>query len=286
MVFTPLDPTKAEVRVNQDGPELEFDFYIPRGNKGDPGGFVQGTDLSVSTNLNDIKTPGLYRNWTASAATPLNNYPVSNASSVLEVLTAASPTDVIQRLTPVAGGATGSGLAMYVRRFFGGTWTTWRAYTSARVDQTAGRAIYQWDDVNAREQLVYGDTGWRNVAADLSPSDFAGTVFVRRQGGLVTVHINVTPADVTRENATIYTLPSGFRPDNPPSSLFYAIGRQGNSLKLTQMTVNSSGALAARTATNNWVPADGAFQVQATFPTSQTWPTTLPGIASGTIPNA
>ena len=37
----------------------------------------------------------------------------------------------------------------------------WKNVPSQRVDTTAGRAVYVWDNVNNREQLAFGDTGYR-----------------------------------------------------------------------------------------------------------------------------
>lgn len=278
-------PTTLTVIGTTTGPETAGATGAQglKGDKGDPGGLAFGTDLGTA-DLNLIVTSGVYRQTNGTYTTTANNYPVVGGIGILTVMsTSVDNARFEQTFDPIALNEQGSGRVFYRRVYYAGTWYPWKAFTSTRVDNAAGRAIYQWDNTANREQLIYGDTGWRQFAANTP--DFAGLVYVRRQTGIVTVQINVTPADATKENLTFATLPSGFRCDNPPGSMFYALGRQANSLKMTQLTVGSDGTLAARTATNNWVSGDGAFMVQASWPTSNTWPTTLPGTAVGTIPN-
>ena len=40
MARTPDDPAKAQAWLVQNGPQVELELYVPRGNKGDPGGIV------------------------------------------------------------------------------------------------------------------------------------------------------------------------------------------------------------------------------------------------------
>lgn len=90
-----------------------------------------------------------------------------------------------------------------------------RPYT---IDQSAGRTVKVWDYLNKREQLIYGDTGWRqidvaNTAGSIRDPAQPGSLALRRVGHVVTARI----ADVklTPGNGTGFifpnVLPSGFR---------------------------------------------------------------------------
>lgn len=155
--------------------------------------------------------------------------------------------------------------------------------TYTRTSEAAGRALYLWDSINNREQLVFGDTGWRNINSSVL-AGFTGSLSIRRQNGIVTVNVQVTPATAAGENAVFANIPAAFRPDNPPALQFYAQGRMSNSLKACQLTIRSSGDLSARTITSDWVTGDGGYLLQASWSVNAAWPTTLPGVSLG-IPN-
>ncbi|HJX78551.1 GDSL-type esterase/lipase family protein [Glutamicibacter sp.] len=136
------------------------------------------------------------------------------------------------------------------------------------VVETAGRVFKVWDYLNQREQLVYGDTGLRQVTLSV-----AGTGLLRREGRDVTLYLRdvVTPTG----SETIYTLPAGFTPDYSPQHGF--IGRTG-SRALAAFSV--SGASVTQNGTQTT-----AMYVQIKFTTNDPWPTSLPGSAVGVIPH-
>jgi hypothetical protein len=191
-------------------------------------------------------------------------------------------------------------------------------FAASRVDQTAGRAIYQWDDLNQREQLIYGDTGWRSIALDptygvaAAGNYFGGangaavdasSIRIRRIGNIV--HLSNTTAlqpkqDYSTASRPIFVTPPGFRADGGQ----YIVGKYGNNggdaaQKLVFITpgadyANPSLTLAVPMLDLNWNgyatggswPRHyGGIWVTGTWVTNDPWPTSLPGIASGTIPN-
>lgn len=278
MARTPTDPTKAQVWVTKGLDDLDFEFYIPNGPKGDPGGITYATDLGA-TNLNAIVTTGVYRTSGTSTLLATENYPVNLAGVlvVYERLRDASFQSVFQEYY-VADSVNGARVK-YVRYMYGVTnWTPWRAYVSTRIDQTAGRAIYQWDDVNRRDQLVYGDTGWRDISS-LILNGHTGSVHVRRTAQLVYVRMNITP-NQANTSADIFNWPSGFAPDvsnlwvsTRPTAATSTVHLNVNS---TRIVINGPAAFTA-----GW----GSVSYEAVFPALNTWPTALPGTASSTIPN-
>lgn len=313
MVLTPDDPTQAQAWIRGEAPDQTVDFYIPRGNrgemgprgpigpslavglvetvtgpaapgtvgpqgltgaKGDPGGWVVSA-LATNTNLNAVITPGLYYPLAGTDITSANNFPVVGTGGYLEVVrwSAGSPNYVIQTYHVRGEGAANNpiGSRGFYRRVTNDAvaWSKWSFFGPQRVDQTAGRAIYAWDDINNREQLVWGDTGWR----DLTPlSGTAAWVRLRRQDGLVSVWIadwaNGTSADIV-------ALPVGFGTGTNSMVAFW--GLRGGSA--TNLIVSGPSAVIQAT------PSASGFSAMVTFPTIQSWPTTLPGTAHASIPN-
>lgn len=316
MVLPPTDPNMAQAWISGTPPDQTIDFYIPRGNmgpigprgpigpslvvgnietvtgpaapgtvgaqgltgpKGDPGGFTSGTLLGAA-DLNTIKASGIYRQPEGIYATFDRNYPRLR-EGVLTVLEVSGAGYVVQEFTPFNDASR----AVYRREFVNPNWSPWRVYSSQRVDQTAGRAIYQWDDVNNREQLIWGDTGWRNlnttVDANFVPEGVG--VQIRRNGNRVTCDVRgrltAVPADGISQ--LICALPVGFRGANYnmyPAGVrgvsVLSLGGPGDNINLYMYST-----LTFVTATTHIT--------QASWVTDETWPTTLPGTAVGTIPN-
>ncbi len=303
MPVVPDDPNMAQAWITGDPPDQTIDFYIPRGNqglqgpvgpigpslavgdiltttgpaapgtigatgltgaKGDPGGFAASTILTNPTSFDTIIVSGLYFN------------PVSNSAAApgpagtgghLEVIIAASW--VYQRYTPM-----GENRGTYVRnRNSSSVWNSWRVINATRVDQTAGRAIYQWDDLNNREQIIYGDTGWRNITT-VNGWTVAG-LQIRRVGSIVSLRFYLLdPATAT--DTVFVTIPSGFR-----------IG-----VNTTVGVIEPSGAvgpLQMLDTGNAYLPTSRIYgnglYCEVSYNTMQAWPVTLPGTAAGSIPN-
>lgn len=138
-------------------------------------------------------------------------------------------------------------------------------------DESVGRRRFAWDTVNSRWQMVYGDTGWRSITLTGS---WTGAVWVRRVGFTVTFRSEnlIMPAS----GITILTVPSGFVADVYSSTPI--LGRNA-----------TSGAVNGVTVTDNLVwggtlTATNRLDFCGTFPCTVAWPTSLPGVASGSIP--
>jgi hypothetical protein len=167
-----------------------------------------GSAITSGTNANTITTPGVQYVSGGWATTALN-WPVASLDGILESFNRGSTSYVTQMFTPLSS----TNRVIYVRRCINGTWASWRALSSQRIDQTAGRAIYTWDDVNNREQLTYGDTGMRDITSlfsDLSQ----GSVYLGRTGNMVSLLLSgILFSDTpTEEHSYTALIPVGFRP--------------------------------------------------------------------------
>lgn len=271
MARTPTDPTKAQVWVTKGLDDLDFEFYFPQGPKGDPGGIVNGTPLGAA-NLNEIVTTGVYRQDSGSNATALNNYPFPN-SGVLLVFQSAGAGYLSQQYMPLNGG-TLSAKQFYRREFVTPSWGPWRLYASSRVDQTAGRAIYQFDDVNMRDQLIYGDTGYRNITTLLGDVS-TGAVYLRRMGGICS--LSFSNVEFTNPSSTVVhtynaLLPAGFR---SAWAARYPLSPSAGQITVYGSTGNIDLVKGVSTTLFN----------EVIWTTNDTWPTSLPGVSAATIPN-
>lgn len=274
MAFTPTDPTKAEVRVTGTAPNQQLDFYIPRGAKGEPGGIVLGTILGT-TDLNSITTPGTYRQSDASGASGslANNYPFTGSYGTLNVF-GTTASDVVQEFHLQSYNNAVDARRVYRRAKSNGVWSPWRCYNSTRVDQTAGRVIYQWDDLNSREQIIYGDTGWRSIVG-MSVAG-VGTLHIRRVGQMVT--INAVGVNSTAGASYVTIFASGQLPGFVPSITMRSVATTAAG---AARILDIAGGLEMRL----FAPEAAPYSFSIAYPTNDAWPTTLPGTASGTIPN-
>lgn len=235
-----------------------------------------GGALLGTAHLDTITTPGIGRQPTAASATTANGYPRDNIPGVLEVLrTDPSGTGMMQRYTatwPTPNTWIGC-VWIRTRQATGSAWTGW-VQQGLVVDVTAGRAGYMRDYVNGRSQLVYGDTGWRDITALLANGWTAAFAYLRRT--MHTVELQLL-SPVAGTATTVYTLPSGFVP------------RGGISLML-RPTSGTSPPVYGSVGSNGDVglplgstPASGGHSF--TWTTTQNWPASLPGTPSGQPPN-
>ncbi|MBZ4486279.1 pyocin knob domain-containing protein [Microbacterium sp. cx-55] len=229
-----------------------------------------GANVAAAVDANTLTTPGVFRFGSAVAAAS-TNLPVPRAG-LLEVHNINGGGTPLQRFTEY--GATQRGI--YIRWASAGGWGAWRFIASQRVDQTAGRAIYTWDDLNNREQLIYGDTGWRDISADLI-NGWSGTAQLRRVGALVELKFNgLDPSAQT--SATALQLAAGFRPGGTNERPLLHTATTPATVYRMSITGGSS-ASSINAAANA-----GLLYGSGTFMTSDTWPTVLPGTAVGSIP--
>lgn len=157
---------------------------------------------------------------------------------------------------------------------------------SRRSDTLAGRAFYVWDDANMREQLTAdSDTGVRDVTAAWDAATpgilrnqwTAGLVTLHRVGYVVELGIGgLDPAAQT--SATCMILPTGFRPAGTRIHQLPMRPPTGNAPLWAQ--VQGGGSVLAQTS-----GATHSSLATLTFITTDPWPTTLPGVPSGAIPN-
>lgn len=242
---------------------------------------VTATSIPLGTvDLNLVTVAGTYIQTSAASAQTVRNYPVTNLICILEVFVISS-TAMIQRMTPQGGSGSSSVRGSWARRMNGGVWDAWQYTPRQRVDETAGRAIYHWDDLNNRDQLIFGDTGWRNITASLGNGWTATSVLLARRGRTVSLRFRALDGSLAT-NAALLTgaLPAGYLPYLDEGMMLRPVD---NGLPLYG-TVNSIGTVSitnpgvARTVT----PTQ---QQGIDFTTNDAWPTTSPGTASGTIPN-
>jgi hypothetical protein len=241
-----------------------FNFDIPQGEKGDVGGIVLGS-LLTSIHLDTILISGVYRQDDGSKAGPALGYPYSNSGGILLVFERIVTTSVQQEWHPHTRPE-----LIFTRTYSSGTWTAWKAHASTRVDTTAGRVFYQWDNVNDREQLVYGDTGRRNMNS-LILNVGAGSVILSRYGTMVTL-LFADFQDTTVGSTVSWPnlIPVGFRPAN----WIYMPIPSGRTV-----TIQNAGQVSS----NNH--SSTVYQGSLSWRTDEAWPTTLPGTAVGSIPN-
>lgn len=131
------------------------------------------------------------------------------------------------------------------------------------VSEVAGRTISLWDYVNQRNQLVYGDTGERNIDALFTGGGTHGGFTLRRVGNICLLTLyNWSPP--SNGSGVISLLPVGFRP-----SATYGVPAQGLS---SRIQVTKAGNVQAY----NWTSA-ASVVASIVWSTSDPWPTTLPG---------
>jgi hypothetical protein len=264
--------------------DLEYRFWTGLKNgtigtvgaKGDPGGIVKGTTIGGTTSLDTLKADGVYFSAETGRGTALGYPHVNRTAGVLIVNSWwQDGLDVIQTFTAaqvMTGGPTYNVPATtWQRTLQNGVWSSWRTQTTQRIDQTAGRAIYHFDGVNNREQLIYGDTGWREVPV------LSGTIAwarIRRSGN--TVHVWIS-SWANGTSADIIDLPVGFR-----TGTNSMVGVFGNRADVpVPVNINGPSALIQCTAGASATPLSTVFN----YMTLESWPTALPGTAFGTIPN-
>lgn len=275
-----------------------FNFELPSGAKGEPGGWNAGTSLGTR-DLNTVTAPGIYYQGSTSAAMTLSlHYPpmVDYAGSSRGVLTVKSwsgGTAVIQEYTRIGRGAEGANQPRVVyTRYNEGTdkWSPWTPFVSSRVDNTAGRVVYMWDEQANREQMVYGDTGNRNISEFLNPSfqapDAVDRVNIRRVVNTVTFTLRIKPsaalvgASKSENRLVMDQLPQGFR-EGPTSYGNSYIGSGSAPLSMLAFgATNTNGDLRVRGMSGDTWKAGEIIALVATWMTNEPWPTTLPGTPS------
>jgi len=224
-----------------------------------------GESLGTS-DLNTIVRTGTYVQATGSNATLARNYPKATVGGVLEVVSLFAGSTV-QRLYIAYGSGPNVQVGHYERRQNGGTWDAWVFYARRRWDQTAGRAAYEYNPEADAEQLIFGDTGRRDITALFGSAVTGGSIILARYGRWVTLIFNnvTAPANVTAPGV----LPPGFR---ITAAAVYPLGYANAAI-----TVWSDG--------NVNIPISSNRYGSITYMTDNAWPASLPGTADGSIPS-
>ncbi|WP_144659055.1 pyocin knob domain-containing protein [Paenarthrobacter nicotinovorans] len=246
-----------------------------QGVKGDPGGIVNPVQLAAGTDWNTVIVSGMYFATGSDMAGMPNSAP-SMAIGV-NLMVQARTSSVVTQIAWTVSNAQGQ--IQFQRSLVSGTWGPWRVFRNTVIDQTAGRAIYMWDELNNRSQLIYGDTGVRNISDYLDTSKWsAGIIKLRRFGsevelrGLALDNVAGVVGTVGTLNAT---LPYGFRNAHTVTG----VGSVGSSL--ARVVIGFGATNATIIGVTDSVICDFTVKWQ----TTDAWPTSLPGAADGGIPN-
>lgn len=144
------------------------------------------------------------------------------------------------------------------------------------VSETAGRTVSIWDYLNNREQLIYGDTGWRTITPVNASS---GSVQIRRIGNTVTartIGIVVVPGG---GQVAYAVLPSGFRAS--ATNAFGWVSNVSTNSELNRIQAENNGLawIGDFTGARSTRPTF-AFEGELSWVTDDIWPTSLPGVAA------
>lgn len=139
------------------------------------------------------------------------------------------------------------------------------------VRETAGRTVSIWDYLNNREQMIYGDTGEREVGSLLKTSTATSTLISREENR---VFLSITGLIVDASavaGGELLQLPNGFRP-----SYQVTMGTFDTTGKVASLFVTTLGRLGV------WTGMGDGFRrnIQLSWRTKDPWPTTLPGVAA------
>lgn len=258
----------------------------PQGNKGDKGDIGIGFSpvTLAAQNLNTVTTQGYYRAAGSTIITKENNYPVNALSGILRVEVRLHAQEqygpvLIQTYKPIYGSNTSKESRIYYQRTYAGNvWSEWIVYTSQRVDNTAGRAIYTWDETAGREQLVYGDTGKRIMTTLVNPIFGVTVAKIRRVTNEVEIQLQMNKPNGAG-SGQIAVLPEQL-----------PIGFRNQHTVQTAAFINSNPTLANLAFAGGPLSVSGFPETATTlylmmkFTTIDAWPATLPGTPDTQLP--
>lgn len=240
-----------------------------------------GTALGM-TDLDTVTTPGVWFQTLAANATAARHYPTEATNTWSLDVRLVGAGAVLQIATPVGGAGAHRGRVVFVRRLGGGVWDAWRPIPTQRIDNTAGRAVYTWDDTvtpTPREQLVYYDSGWRILSTVAAPgllNGWTGDARIRRCNAW---DVELVLSSLTGGTAAgLLQLPVGWTPKRARNIEHRPLSDGGSP---AWGTITAAGLVSLK----NDV-ALNTTGVSIMFTTVDPAPTTLPGTADGTIPNA
>lgn len=282
-VITGPTGTNAAAYITGESPSQTLHLTLPTGGKGDKGDTGNPLNAIPVPKGFDLDVGGSFcYNVQTTDATLALHYPQEGVGGIVLSYERMGTASGLQEYWPAASASRGS---LFFRRIRVNTaWQPWKVYGSQRVDNTAGRAVYTWDDIANREQLIYGDSGWRDVTALVSPTYTATKVTLRRVGMQVTLNFDGLKSTTETGNSTFMNMPAGFGTDltNGLGNLRYGLATElsGANPRIISPEPNSSGMRFLSYTTG--VALHGSL----IYYTRDPWPTSLPGTAVGTIPNA
>ncbi|WAB10050.1 hypothetical protein SEA_JUMBOSET_2 [Arthrobacter phage Jumboset] len=275
MARTPDDPTKAQVWIDNTDPlNPKFEFYFPRGSKGDPGGIVNPTNIGAGYDWNNLIVSGTYYASGADLAGQPNS-PPSMAIGVNIIVQARNAAIITQYANTVSNAHS---QILFQRSLVSGVWGPWKVFRNTSIDNTAGKVLTIWDESANRSQILFGDSGMRNLAAVLENGWTASNIKLRRFGSTVTLTMyNLSGSASTA--TTFFTLPVGFRPGGNTYLPVYTTAPGSTSVVIVQA---ADGAVKLPTGVTL---IGGAAYTEVSWTTTDSWPAVLPGSALGAIPN-
>ena len=251
------------------------------------GGYVAKTALYTATNDDRVIdcTSGTYTITLPTAVAQAGRIFIvrNSGSGVITIGTTSSQT--------IDGAATitlsGKGFAKVVS-----DGSNWRVIAAQYADESVGRRIFTWNHAYSTGggfQQTYGDTGLRNITADLTFDSsfwvtYAPAVYVRRINANVTIScLWVVANPIPGAAGSFFTLPVAYRPSvQAGSGNFY--GSIGNASNLDTAQGNYYITPSTGVVTLRGLAANNFAVINPTYVTDAAWPTSLGGSAVGSIP--
>lgn len=162
--------------------------------------------------------------------------------------------------------------------------TGWNTLGAEYFDESIGRRLYRWSDIlangaNTGWQMVYGDTGWRDMSASISSTLLAlnpnASAYLRRQNGNIDFYYYSGTSASQSGTASAMVLPTGLAPNYIPSNNM--IVNTGSSTTAA-LYASATKIMLSGTSSNTQYIGSLAWS------TDSAWPTALPGSAVGSIP--
>lgn len=156
-------------------------------------------------------------------------------------------------------------------------------------DASVGRRQFTWDTVNQRYQMIYGDTGWRDLSStvtwDASQTTGTGLLLLRRTTNHVAVRLEWTSSGTAfsgrRDVFATGGMPSGFRPSSN-QEWAVCLSDPAGTVTVGGAMIRNDGKIQSSFAA---AQLSKQIEVSALYATTEAWPSSLPGTASGSIPN-
>jgi hypothetical protein len=241
------------------------------------GGYVAKTALYTATNDDRVIdcTTGTYTITLPTAASQTGRTFIIRNSGTGTITIGRTGAETIS-------GATSQTLAGYGYLQVVSNGTNWLVLGGTYADEAIGRRIYTWNSAYSSGtggwQQTYGDTGDRNAAITYTNNwaNSYGVDRLRRIGNTVYLVVALDSTNATADAA--FTVPSGFRPTLAAITSI-AIGGGSNVPRTLSLGSNGVGTIYRAGMT-----PQGGWQLTVAYPTNDSWPSSLPGTAAGSIP--